>query len=281
MIDFLVENLLLLPYLFVTYLVLEAIEAKAGGTLERTLERARSIGPLLGASVGAVPQCGFSAAAASLYSGGVITVGTLLAVFLSTSDELVPVLLSAKEVPAALVWRIVGIKVAMGIAVGFIVNAFIVLFRGRNVPVPRIDELCEHSHCSCHAHRGIAVPALIHTLEIFAFIVIVSGALELAAWYWGDGWIRSLALARPVVGELVGAALGLIPNCAVSVACAQLYASKAMSAGALMASSFAGSGLGLLVLFRTNRNFKLNVLIALSIWGLGAVLGILTGGLLQ
>lgn len=280
MIEFLTENLLLLPYLFVTYLVLEAIEAKAGGALERSLERARSIGPLIGAAVGAVPQCGFSAAAASLYSGGVITVGTLLAVFLSTSDELIPVLLNAKGVSAALVTKIVGIKVALAIVVGFIVNAFIVFFRGRNVPVPRINELCEHSHCSCKEHAGIVVPALIHTAEIFVFILVVSGALELVNCFCGDAWIRSLALGKPVVGEFIGAAIGLIPNCAVSVACAQMYAGGAMSPGALMASSFAGSGLGLLVLFRTNRNHRLNLIILAAVYLTGVALGLLTGGFL-
>ena len=280
MIEFLTENLLLLPYLFVTYLVLEAIEAKAGSALERTLERARSIGPLIGAAVGAVPQCGFSAAAASLYSGGVITVGTLLAVFLSTSDELVPVLLNAKGVSAALVAKVVGMKAVFAVIVGFVVNAFIVFFRGRNVPVPRINELCEHSHCSCKEHKGIVVPALIHTAEIFVFILAVSGALELVNHFCGDGWIRALALGKPIVGEFIGAAVGLIPNCAVSVACAQMYVGGAMSGGALMASSFAGSGLGLLVLFRTNRNHKLNLLILLATYLIGAVLGLLTGSFL-
>ena len=280
MIEFLAENLLLLPYLFATYLVLEAIEAKAGSALERTLERTRSIGPLIGAAVGAVPQCGFSAAAASLYSGGVITVGTLLAVFLSTSDELIPVLLNAKGISAALVTKIVGVKVAFAILVGFLVNSFIVFFRGRNVPVPRINELCEHSHCSCRERKGIVVPALIHTAEIFVFILLVSGSLELVSHFCGDGWIRSLALGRPVLGEFIGAAVGLIPNCAVSVACAQMYAGGAMSSGALMASSFAGSGLGLLVLFRTNRNHCLNLIILLSVYFSGVVLGLLTGGFL-
>lgn len=280
MIDFLVENLLLLPYLFITYLILEAIEAKAGGALERTLERARSIGPLIGGAVGAVPQCGFSAAAASLYSGGVITVGTLLAVFLSTSDELVPVLINTKGVSVALVTKIVAIKVTLAIIVGFIVNAFIVFFRGRNEPRKRIDELCEHSHCSCKERHGIVVPALIHTCEIFVFILVVSGSLELVNHFCGDGWIKALQLTHPLVGELVGAAVGLVPNCAVSVACAQMYASGAMSAGALMASSFAGSGLGLLVLFRTNRSLKGNLLILGSVYVLGVLLGLATGGLL-
>ena len=280
MIDFLVDNLLLLPFLFVTYLILEAIEAKAGGALERTLERARSIGPLIGGAVGAVPQCGFSAAAASLYSGGVITLGTLLAVFLSTSDELVPVLINTKGISVALVTKIVGIKVALAIVVGFVVNAFIVFFKGRNEPKKRIDELCEHSHCSCKERHGIAVPALIHTFEIFFFILVVSGALELVNHYCGDEWIKTLQMTRPFVGELVGGAVGLIPNCAVSVACAQMYAGGAMSAGALMASSFAGSGLGLLVLFRTNRSLRQNLVILASVYAIGVLLGLVTGGLL-
>ena len=281
MTEFLLDNLLLLPFLFVTYLALEAIEEHAGGALERCLGRARSIGPLVGAAVGAVPQCGFSAAAASLYSGGVITVGTLLAVFLSTSDEMVPVLLNAKGIGLGTVVRIVGVKAAAAVIVGFAVNAFIVLFRGRNVPVPRISELCEHSHCSCGRHRGIVVPALIHTAEIFAFILVVSGALELGEHFLGDGWLRSLALDRPVIGEFVGAAVGLVPNCAVSVACAEMYAGGAMSAGAMMASSFAGSGLGLLVLFRTNRNFKLNLLVLAAVYLLGVTLGFASGGLIK
>jgi len=279
-IEFFVENLLLLPYLLVTYLVLEAIEAKAGSALERTLERARSIGPLVGAAVGAVPQCGFSAAAASLYSGGVITLGTLLAVFLSTSDELIPVLLNAKGVSAALVTKIVGIKVACAIIVGFIANGLIILFRGKNSPVPHIDELCAHSHCSCKERAGILVPALIHTAEIFVFILIVSGLLELVNHLCGDQWIHALSLGKPVLGEFIGAAVGMVPNCAVSVACAQMYAGGAMSAGALMASSFAGSGLGLLVLFRTNRNLKSNLLILAIVYMTGVVLGLLTGGFL-
>lgn len=280
-IEFIVEQLELLPFLFITYLILEWIEAHAGGALERTLERARSIGPLAGALAGSFPQCGFSAAAASLYSGGVITVGTLVAVFLSTSDELVPVLIGA-HAPTALVLKIVALKTAFAVIVGFVINGFIVVFRGRNVPVPRIDELCEHSHCSCSEHRGIVVPALIHTAEIFAFVFVVAGAVELAIHYFGEDCIASLALNRPGFGELIGGALGLIPNCAVSAAAADLYVKHPdlIRSGALMASSFSGCGLGLLVLFRTNRNLKLNLLILATVYALGTTLGWLTGAFL-
>ena len=278
MIEFIQETLLLLPFLFVTYLVLEAIEAKAGSALERFLERARSVGPAAGALAGAVPQCGVSAAAASFYAGGVITVGALAAVFLSTSDELIPVLLS-ERVPVSLMAKIVGIKVVCALGVGFLIDGFLAAVRHMRRKVS-VHELCEHSHCGCHEHKGILVPALIHTAEIFFFIVVISGAIELSMHYFGEDCLTALRLNRPFFGELAAGALGLIPNCAVSVAGAKLYLSGAMSPGALMASSFTGSGLGLLVLFRTNRNFKENLAILAFVYSVGVLLGYLTGFLL-
>ena len=278
MIEFIQETLLLLPFLFVTYLVLEAIEAKAGSALESFLERARSVGPAAGALAGAIPQCGVSAAAASFYAGGVISVGALMAVFLSTSDELIPVLLS-ERVPVALMVKIVGVKVVCALGVGFLVDGLLVAMRHMRRKVS-VHELCEHSHCGCHAHRGILVPALIHTAEIFFFIVVISGAIELCMHYFGEDCLNTLRLNRPFFGELAAGALGLIPNCAVSVAGAKLYLSGAMSPGALMASSFTGSGLGLLVLFRTNRNLKENLMILAAVYVIGVVLGYLTGFLI-
>ena len=278
MIEFVQETLLLLPFLFATYLVLEAIEAHAGGALEKFLERARSVGPAAGALAGAIPQCGVSAAAASFYAGGVITAGTLLAVFLSTSDELIPVLLS-ERVPVALLAKIVGIKVACALGVGFIANGILAFVRHRRRDVA-IHDLCAHSHCGCHEHKGILVPALIHTLEIFVFIVVISGAIELCMHYFGEDSLSTLRLNRPFFGELAAGALGLIPNCAVSVAGAKLYLAGAMSPGALMASSFTGSGLGLLVLFRTNRSLKENLALLVIVYALGVLLGMATGPLL-
>jgi len=275
LVDILVDNLLLLPFLFPTYLVLEAIEARAGGALERTLGRARRWGPLAGALSGAVPQCGFSAAAASLYAGGVITVGTLVAVFLSTSDELIPVLVS-KAMPPGLLAKIVGLKVAFGLVAGIAVDAFL-RARGARTPAPRVGELCAHSRCGCAEHRGIVVPALIHTAEIFFFILIASGVIELALHFAGEDVLKSFVLNRPVLGELLAGLAGMVPNCAVSVAFAQLYAEGGMSAGALMAGSLAGSGLGILVLFRTHRRMRDNLLILAAVYAFGVVFGHIAG----
>ena len=277
-IEFVKETLLLLPFLFGTYLVLEAVEAKAGGALERFLERARSVGPLAGALAGAVPQCGVSAAAASFYAGGVISVGTLLAVFLSTSDELLPVLLSAR-VPIALLAKILLFKIVFAIVAGFTLNGILSFVRHIRREVS-VHELCEHSRCGCHEHRGILVPALIHTLEIFIFIVVISGVVELSMHYLGEDALMRLKLTNPWLGEILAGLLGLIPNCAVSVAAAKLYLTGALSGGALMASSFTGSGLGLLVLLRTNRNWKENLAILFSVYVLGVLFGLLTGNFL-
>jgi len=277
-IEFARETLLLLPFLFATYLVLEAMEAHAGGALEKFLERARSVGPAAGAFAGAIPQCGVSAAAASLYAGGAITVGTLLSVFLSTSDELIPVLIS-QRVPVALLAKIVGLKIAAALAVGFLSGGVLAFFRHKRRSVS-VGDLCSHSRCGCKERSGILVPALIHTAEIFAFIVVISGAIELCMHWFGEDCLNTLRLNRPFIGELAAGALGMIPNCAVSVAGAKLYLAGAMSPGALMASSFTGSGLGLLVLFRTNRNLKENMAILLTVYVAGVVLGFLTGHLI-
>ncbi len=279
MIEFVEETLSLLPYLFVTYLVLEALEAHAGGALGRFLGRSRAIGPLIGALAGAVPQCGISAAAASFYAGGVISVGTLIAVFLSTADELIPVLLATPDFPSLLLAKIVGLKIAAAILTGFLINGVLAVCRYFRRPV-EVADLCAHSHCHCHDHRGILLPALIHTGEIFLFIVLISGGVELVLHFFGEGALDSLCLKTPFVGELAGGALGLIPNCAVSVVGTKLYLSGAMSAGSLMASSFTGSGVGLLVLFRTNRDWRENLAILGTLYLVGTFLGWLTGFLL-
>ena len=278
MLEFAKETLALLPFLFVTYLILEAVEAHGGNALERFVKRAHAVGPAAGALAGAIPQCGVSAAAASFYAGGVISVGTLIAVFLSTSDELLPVLIS-KQVPSGLMVKIVVLKIAAAVVAGFAINALLSLIRHKRRDV-NVECLCEHSRCGCRERKGILVPAMIHTAEIFVFIVLVSGAIELAMHFFGEDCLLSLRLNTPVVGELVAGLLGLVPNCAVSVAGAELYCQGAMSPGALMASSFTGSGLGLLVLFRTNRSIRENLSVLATIYTLGTLLGLLTGPIL-
>jgi hypothetical protein len=273
-IEFLVENLLLLPFLFVTYLLLEILEVRAGGALERGLRRTRRLGPLFGSLAGAVPQCGFSAAASSLYAGGAITAGTLISVFLSTSDELIPVLISEKA-PISLILKILGIKVAIGAFMGFAVNAAL-SFLGKGEVKLRMDELCAHSKCCC-SHNGFFRPALVHTAEIFVFIVVISAVVHIVLHYIGEDGIRNLILNEPWYGEAIAGLVGFIPNCAVSVSGAQIYLKGGMSAGALMSMSLTGAGVGLLVLFRTNRHIRQNIAILLCVYVTGVLFGRLSG----
>ena len=275
MTEFLLDNLLLLPFLFATYLVLEILEARADGALERSLGRTRRFGPLIGSIAGVFPQCGVSAAAASLYAGGAITAGTLVAVFLSPSDELIPVLISEK-VPVSLIVKLLAMKVVSGVFVGFVVNAVMTML-GKGGTKLHVDELCAHSRCSCKRRKGVLVPALVHTAEIFLFILVVSALFEVALHFMGEDSLRSLILNDPWIGESIAGLVGFIPNCAVSVSCAQLYLKGGMSAGALMAMSLTGSGVGLLVLFRTNRHWAANVMILAVLYVSGVVLGRFAG----
>ena len=275
MIDFLVENLLLLPFLFATYLLLEILEARAGGALERGLRRTRRLGPFFGSLAGMVPQCGFSAAAASLYAGGAVTAGTLISVFLSTSDELIPVLISEKA-PVSLILKILAVKVVVGMAVGFAVNAVLSLF-GKGEVKLRVREICDHSRCRCHERKGVLRPALVHTVEIFSFILIASGIVHIALHFIGEDGIRNLILNRPWYGEALAGLIGLVPNCAVSVSGAQIYLKGGMSAGALMSMSLTGAGAGLLVLLRINRRMWQNLAIVLSVYVAGVVFGRFAG----
>jgi len=276
-IEFVLENLLLLPFLFPAYLALEWVEAHAGDALERKLGRVSHWGPLFGAAAGVVPQCGFSAAAASLYAGSVITAGTLVAVFLSTSDELIPILIAEPNVPKAFLAKLVTLKVLFAVVGGFVVNAFLYTI-GRRGPSPHVGELCARSRCSCEERKGIVVPALIHTAEIFLFLLVISGLLHFALeWFGGEDALKGFVLNRPFAGELVGALIGLVPNCAASAACAKLYAAGGMSAGALVASSLSGAGVGFLVLFRTHRHHLQNFAILVAVYVFGVAAGCVSG----
>jgi hypothetical protein len=233
------------------------------------------LGPLFGSLAGAVPQCGFSAAAASFYAGGAITAGTLISVFLSTSDELIPVLISEKA-PIILILKILAVKIVAGMLVGFAVNIILGLL-GKDSVKLRVDELCAHSRCSCHEHNGVVRPALVHTAEIFVFIVIISGFVHVLLHYLGEDGIRNLILNEPWYGEAIAGLIGFIPNCAVSVSGAQIYLKGGMSAGALLSMSLTGAGVGLLVLFRTNRHIWHNIAIIFCVYIAGVLFGRLAG----
>lgn len=271
--DTLIDGLKLVPFLFLTYLAMEYLEHKTGQKTQQIVKKAGKWGPLMGGLAGAVPQCGFSAAASNLYAGKVITLGTLLAIYLSTSDEMLPILISEKA-PVMLIVRILLAKAVIGALAGFVVD---VIFskRGNEEEHEHIHEICEHEHCHCE--KGIVRSALNHTVHITFFILAVTFALNLVLHFVGEDALANLVLNRPLLGPVLAGAVGLIPNCAASVVITQLYLQGAMSAGAMMAGLLVGAGVGLLVLFRVNHNRREN----LKVLGLLYFTGVLAGILIE
>ncbi len=269
--DALLDTAKLLPFLYLTYLAMEHLEHRWKGKSSELLRRAGRLGPLWGGLIGIVPQCGFSAAAAGLYAGRVVSLGTLLAVFLSTSDEMLPLLLSS-QTPVSEICKILGLKAAIGVVCGFLADA---VFR-RPGGVDQIGGLCEKGHCGC-AHRGVFAAALRHTAQIGVFLLLVDLALGLLLGLVGQDTLRAVLTGHPVLSVFLAALVGLIPNCAASVALTALYVEGLLSFGSLMAGLLVGAGVGLLVLFRTNRHLKEN----LAITGILYTLGVLSGGTLE
>ncbi len=276
--DAVIDSVKLLPFLFLTYLAMEYLEHKTSDKTNRLVERSGKFGPLYGSLLGMVPQCGFSAAATNFYAGRVITLGTLIAIYLSTSDEMLPILISEK-VPLLLILKILFVKVAIGMIAGFIID-FVhqKLLRWTHMKdphhLPDIHHMCEHEHCHCD-EKGIFPSALKHTLEIFAYILVISFVLNLVIAYIGEDTLSSFVLNRPVIGELAAGMIGLIPNCAASVVITQLYLEGLLSAGPMMAGLLVSAGVGLLVLFKVNDHPRENLKILGLLYAVGVVSGLL------
>lgn len=267
--DTYIDSLRILPFLFLAYLAMECLEHWTGGKMQAVVRKSGKAGPAIGGVLGIFPQCGFSAAAANLYAGRIITMGTLIAVFLSTSDEMLPIMIS-ENVAADMIGKLLLIKVLFAVAAGFLVDA---LFRKKEEP--QIEHLCERQHCHCE--RGIWRSALSHTWRIFLYIVAVTLILNFAIALVGEETLAAVVLDKPVLGLFAAALVGMIPNCASSVVLTQLYLSGVLGAGALTAGLLSGSGVGFLVLLRVNENRKEN----LRIFGLLYVLGVVGGALIQ
>ena len=265
--DALLDSVKLLPFLFLTYLFMEFLEHNAGDKTRAALTRAGRVGPLVGASLGLLPQCGFSAAAAGLYAGRVVTVGALLAVFLATSDEMLPVFIGEGVSPRVIL-TVLGCKFVIALLVGFAADLIV---RRRPEEQGMVD-LCQQEHCHCE--KGILRSALHHTLHIFLFVLIINLALGATFAAVGEERVAALMNGVPVLGECVAALVGLVPNCAASVAIATLYVRGVISAGAMLAGLLTGAGAGLLILFRTNRHhLRENLLIVLALFVAGVAFG--------
>ena len=268
----LIDTIKLIPFLFLTYLAMEYLEHKTGEKTQKLIRKAGRLGPVLGGLLGIVPQCGFSTAASNLYAGRVISMGTLIAIYLSTSDEMLPILIS-EQAPVELILRILLVKAVVGMAAGLLVD--IMLRKKGDKEHGQIRDICEQEHCHCE--KGVFRSALSHTGQITIFILLVTFVMNLILYFVGQDALTNLILNRPLLGPVLAGVVGLIPNCAGSVAITQLYLQGAMSLGAAMAGLLTGSGVGLLVLFRVNHNKKENLKILCLLYTIGVAAGIVIG----
>lgn len=306
--DSVIDTLKLVPFLFVTYLAMEALEHFASNKVKETVERADAAGPVVGALLGALPQCGFSAMAATLFSGRVVTAGTLVAVMLSTSDEMIPVFVAHQE-PASRMLSIIAIKVVLGIAAGLLLDLVLRLLHRAGDGHTHIHELCEREHCHCeeadeldeehhdrdhhgdhhghhehghhhdygHSHHGawgIVRSACVHTAQVTAFIFLISLLFGLIIEGLGVNSIRSTLAYHPVRATFIAALVGLIPNCGASVAIAELFLDGTLATGPMLAGLLSSGGVGLLVLWRTNADARQNVYVTLLVYVVAVLAGL-------
>lgn len=270
----LIDTAKVVPFLFLTYLLMEFLEHKAGGAPERWLRGSGKIGPLVGGALGVLPQCGFSAAATSFYTGRMITTGTLIAVYLSTSDEMLPILISSGA-PIPTILKLIGTKLAVGIGAGFAIDGITrLVWRGKKVEQePGIEELCERENCDCGDR--FVLSALKHTAYITIFLLLFTFALNIGIELVGEENIKTVVLNRPVLGSILSAIVGLIPNCASSVVLTSLFVDGVLSSGALLSGLMVNAGVGLAILFRNNRPVKDSLRVVAILFGISVACGIL------
>lgn len=271
LLDALIDSVKLVPFLFITYLIMEAIEHKTKDKTKEAIKKSGKYGPFIGSILGVFPQCGFSVSATNLYAARVITLGTLIAVYLSTSDEMLPIFLS-ESVPITTILAILGIKLVVGMIAGFVID-LVIRLKHKDKEEEKIVDLCEKEHCHCE--HGIIKSALKHTLNIFVFILLITIVINLAIYAIGEEHISGFLRNQPILGPMIAGIIGLIPNCASSVILTQMYLENVISVATMISGLLVGAGVGLAVLFKMNKGIKENIKIIVILYSIGVIAGIM------
>ena len=268
--DTLLDTIKLIPFLFIAFLLIELMEHKLSNKNKKIITKSKKYGPVLGSLLGALPQCGFSVMATNLYVTRIITLGTLISIYLSTSDEMLPILIS-KKAPFNLIIKIILIKVLLGIIYGILIDIlFTKVFKNKE---KENYEICDKEHCHCEEH--ILLSSLKHTLKIALFILITTFILNTLFHYVGKEFLSKILLKDNIFGPFITCLIGLIPNCGASVILTELYLNNAISLAALLSGLLSSSGTALLVLFKSNKNIKENIFILSLLYLIGVFTGII------
>lgn len=262
--DGLIDTLRVFPFLLVSFYIIELLEHKINSN--KKLEHSGKYGPILGSILGVIPQCGIASIATNLYVTGIITLGTLISVFLSTSDEMIPILLSEK-VSIKLILIILGIKLLVGLVSGFLID----LIHPKKITTHY--EVCKEEHCHCEEHKFIS--AFKHTINISLFILVINILLNIVFNHGLNDYLSSLLLKDSIFSPLITSLIGLIPNCASSIVITKLYLASSISFSSMIAGLLTNSGIALVILFKTNKNIKENIHIIILTYLIGVFIGIL------
>ena len=271
--DGLIDVLKLIPFLFIAFLILEYIEHKMSKKNKDILSKNKKVGPLVGSLLGAFPQCGFSSLATNLFSSRVITLGTLIAIYLSTSDEMLPLMI-AEKINVLSIIKIIATKFIIGLIFGYLID---LIYRKKFKSEEKIDshihDMC-HDH-DCHCEEGILKSSLIHTLKITLYIFIATILISSLIYFIGEDSIKNILKHGNILTYFLSSLIGLIPNCASSVIITELYLNNMISLGTLLSGTLTGAGVGLLILFKENKNIKENLIIVSIIYFIGVLIGFL------
>ena len=269
--DTLIDTLKILPFLFLAFLLIEYVEHKLNKKSKKIIEKSGELGPLLGSVLGIFPQCGFSVLATNLYITRIISLGTLISIYLSTSDEMLPILITQKA-NFSVIFELLLIKFFIGMTAGFIID--LVLRKRTKKKLKREDySICHDEHCHCEK-ENIFKAALTHTLKTIFFIMIVSFVLNIIMQYLGNEYIEKIFMKNSIFSPFISSVVGLIPNCSASVILTELYLRGAINLSSAVSGLLTGSGVALLVLFKSNRNIRENLMILSLIYLIGAFSGI-------
>ena len=266
--DTLIDGVKLIPFLFIAFLIIEFVEHKMDKKGKNFLSKAGKGGPFIGSLLGAFPQCGFSALSTNVYVTRIITLGTLISVYLSTSDEMIVVLLS-ENAPITEILKIVIIKVVLGIILGFMID---LIYRPKKKEKEDFH-VCDEEHCDCE--HSIIKSSIIHTLKTLVYIIIITFVINLLFEIVGEENLSKLFLKDNIFAPFIAAIVGLIPNCGASIALTEFYLSGVITLGTAIGGLLTGSGIALIILFKQNKNLKENLSIVLLLYLIGSIFGII------
>ena len=264
------DSIKLLPFLFIAFFIIELIEHKLSDKSKKIISKSGKYGPILGSLLGLIPQCGFSVVATNLYITRILSLGTLISIYLSTSDEMLVILLS-RNASISTILPLLGTKFIVGLIYGFIIDF---LLRNKKKE-KQTYSICEDEHCGCEEEENLLKSSLIHTIKTFIFIFIATFIITLVFELFGEECLSKILLKDTLISPFITSLIGLIPNCASSVILTELYLSNSINFASIISGLLTGSGVAILVLFKSNKNIKENLTILSLVYGIGVITGII------